>query len=77
MPEIYTANDLIRYIYKETTAEENLHIRHLLNHNVAAREEFDAFTEITCALNSNAINAHPTSIQLVLEHSLKQAAELI
>lgn len=76
MSEIYTANDLIRYIYKETSAEENVHIQHLLQHNLRAMEEYKELSGTIGSLESVALNAHPTSISLILEH-FHQQAELI
>ncbi|MES2779385.1 MAG: hypothetical protein V4651_05750 [Bacteroidota bacterium] len=76
MSEIYTANDLIRYIYEETSAEENVHIQHLIQHNLKAAEEFKELLSTIGSLEQVSLNAHPTSIQLILEHSHHQA-ELI
>ena len=76
MSEIYTANDLIRFIYKETSAEENIHIQHLIQHNIQAAEEYKELLITVDALSEVSLNAHPTSIQLILEHSHHQA-ELI
>lgn len=76
MSEIYTANDLIRYIYKETSAEENIHIQHLIQHNLQAAEEYKELLNTIGSLEQVSLDAHPTSIQLIMEHSHHQA-ELI
>lgn len=76
MSEIYTANDLIRYIYKETTADENVHIQHLIQHNLQAADEFKELSATIGSLDNVPLDAHPTSISLILEHFHKQA-ELI
>lgn len=76
MSEIYTANDLIRFIYKETSAEENIHIQHLIQHNLQAAEAYKELLHTIGSLEQVSLDAHPTSIQLILEHSHHQA-ELI
>lgn len=73
MSEIYTANDLIRYIYKETSAEENVHIQHLIQHNLQAVDEFKELSATIGSLEDVSLDAHPTSISLIMEHFHQQA----
>jgi hypothetical protein len=77
MSEIYTATDLIRYIYKETTAEENEHIERLLQHNLAAREEYESYKEMTGILENVSLDPSPTSVKIIMEHAHRHDAELI
>jgi hypothetical protein len=77
MSEIYTQDDLIRYIYNETSAEENQHIQHLLQHNLAAKEEFESLKEMVGALDNASLEPDPTSIKIIMEHAHKQTEELI
>lgn len=76
MSEIYTENDLIRYIYRETTAEENIHIQHLIQQNLAAKEAFESLKEMIGTLDSASLDPDPTSIRIIMEHAHEQA-ELI
>jgi hypothetical protein len=50
MSEIYTANDLLRFMFNETTAEEAVHIQHLLKHNIQAKEEYEGFQDMLTKL---------------------------
>lgn len=77
MSEIYTANDLLRFMFNETTAEESVHIQHLLKHNIQAQEEYNGFQEMLTKLEENSLDPHPTSVKLIMEHSAKSAKELI
>lgn len=77
MSEIYTANDLIRFIYQETSPAETANIQHLLQHNAQAKEEYLQLQETLKMLDDVALDPHPTSISIIMEHSHKQAAELI
>jgi hypothetical protein len=77
MSEIYTANDLLRFLFNETTAEESLHIQHLLKHHQKASEEYQQFKEMLGKLDEESLLPHPTSIQLIMEHSAKNTKELI
>ncbi len=77
MSEIYTSNDLIRYIYNETSPAETANIQHYLQHNTQAKEEYESLMETMDLLPDVSLNAHPTSIKLILEYAHKQAPELI
>lgn len=77
MSEIYTPNDLIRYIYKETSTAETANIQHFIQHNAQAKEEYESLMETLDVLPDVSLNANPTSIQLILEYAHKQAPELI
>jgi hypothetical protein len=77
MSKIYTPNDFIRFIYQETSQAEASNIQHLVSHNVKAKEELDSLREILGMLDEVALDAHPTSIQLVLEHAHRLAEEVI
>jgi hypothetical protein len=77
MPKIYTANDLISFIYNETSTEQSIHVEHLLKHNVKAKEEFDVLKETIDMLDAESLDPHPTSLKIIMEHSAKNAKELI
>jgi hypothetical protein len=77
MSEIYTANDLLRFMFNETSAEETIHIQHLLKHNTQAKEEYDGLKEMLAKVEESSLDPHPTSVKLILEHSAKNTKELI
>lgn len=77
MSEIYTTNNLIRFIYQETSPAETANIQHLLQHHSEAKEEYLQLQETLKMLDGVALNPHPTSIAIIMEHAHKQAAELI
>lgn len=77
MSEIYTANDLIRFIYKETTPLESANIQFLIQHNLAAKEEYESLLELTTSFADASLDPDPTSVNIIMEYSHNQAAELI
>ncbi len=72
MPKIYTANDLIRYIYRETTAQENHEIIAQMSYDLSLREEFESQLATVQSLGKAELEPHPSSVQIILEHSLQQ-----
>ena len=77
MSKIYTSNDFIRFIYQETSQAEASNIQHFISHNLQAKEELDSLREILGMLDEVDLDAHPTSIQLVLEHAHRLDEEVI
>lgn len=71
MPKIYTPNDLIRYIYKETTASENLNLDKILKTNEQAAESLESFQTMVDQLHEAELMPNPTSVSLILEYSQK------
>lgn len=71
MSEIYTHN-LIRFYYNETSASETAGINELLSANGSVKAEFEDMTELLNTLQEAELDAHPTSISLILEYSQKQ-----
>jgi hypothetical protein len=72
MSKIYTATDLIRYIYRETTPAENAGILHQMHADEAFKEEFENQLATLLVLNEAELDPSPTSVSLILEHSLRQ-----
>ena len=69
MPEIYTSNDLIRFIYNETSPSETNFINDLVELDEQAAAEFEQLNETVSSLESVSLNAHPTSINLIMEYA--------
>jgi hypothetical protein len=74
MAKIYT-DDLIRFIYHETTSEESNDISVALLSNSYLMAEFELLNETIAQLDSISMNPHPTSIKIIMEESRKQSAE--
>jgi hypothetical protein len=70
MSKIYT-EDLIRFLYNETTAEETRVINLAVAASPALRQELDVLKETLTQLDSLALDPHPTSVKMVLEESAK------
>jgi late competence protein required for DNA uptake (superfamily II DNA/RNA helicase) len=75
MPKIYNANDLLRYLYKETSESETADISHLIHHHADAAHDLLRFSEQINSLKQSALDAHPTSINLILEYAHRKAEE--
>ena len=75
MAEIYT-EDLIRFIYNETTPEETNEISIALRSNNSLRVEYDKLKDTVCQLDSASLLPHPSSIAIIMEESNKRSAEL-
>lgn len=71
MPKIYTSNDLIRLLYNETQASETTAIHDLIAMDAEAAAEFEQLQETVSSLESVSLNAHPTSINLIMEYAHK------
>jgi len=69
MPEIYTSNDLIRFIYNETETSETNFINDLIEVDAKVAAEFEQLQETVSLVESASLNAHPTSINLILEYA--------
>jgi hypothetical protein len=72
MSKIYSATDLIRYIYRETTPAENSGIMHQLQVDSVFKEEFENQVSAVLALTEAEFNPSPTSVSIIMEHSQKQ-----
>ncbi len=75
MRKIYT-NDLIRFIYNETTIEESNPIRLSLQLNPMLKAEYELLKESINQLDSISLLPHPSSIKIIMEESFKQSAEM-
>ena len=71
MPKIYTTEDLLRYIYKETSSAENRLILAELQSNQELAEELENLQIIISQLNEADLNPHPTSVNLIMEYAHK------
>ncbi len=71
MSKIYTPEFLLRYIYKETSEQETAEMNNLLRTDANLSKELNELTEAVSVLEEVELNAHPTSIRIIMEHSQK------
>ena len=67
--DIYTPENMIRYLYKETTAEETASINHALYTNWILREKFESIKKTANGLNSMLQSPRPSVIQSLLNYA--------
>ena len=76
MQETFTSNDLIRYIYHETTMEETRKIRKALAEDAILRNEYDSLLEGYKVLPKVKFQPSKSSIQNILDYSTISALEV-
>ncbi|MCC6286626.1 MAG: hypothetical protein IT249_01955 [Chitinophagaceae bacterium] len=67
--DIYTPENMIRYLYKETSTEETAAIKHALDTNWILREKFEAIKKAANGLNSIIQSPRPSVIQSLLNYA--------
>ena len=76
MKQSFTQNLLVKYIYKETTAAEKLHVEEALNDSFELYEEYDALFDAYSALPKVKFSPSPDAISNILSYS-KQSRALV
>lgn len=76
MPQRYTENDLLRYLYHETTTAENAGIARQMNLEPAFAESFDHLHQAISVLPECEMMPNPTSVRLIMEYAMKHEARL-
>ena len=74
MAKIYT-DDLIRFIYNETTTEESNDISVAILSNNYLMAEYESLSDTIIQLDSISMIPSPTSIKIIMEEARKQSAE--
>jgi hypothetical protein len=74
MAKIYT-DDLIRFIYNETTTEESNDISVAILSNNHLMAEYESLNETITQLNSISMIPHSTSIKIIMEEARRLSAE--
>ena len=75
MTQTYTSNDLIRFLYRETTASETLRIERALESNLALRAEYELLRDGRRVYPQVKFNAKASTLAAVLRYSQKTALE--
>jgi hypothetical protein len=74
MAKIYT-DDLIRFIYNETTTEESNDISVAILSNSYLMADYESLSETITQLDSISMIPSPTSIKIIMEEARRQSAE--
>lgn len=67
--DIYTSENMIRYLYNETSTEETAAIKHALDTNWILREKFESIKRTANGLNSLIQSPRPSVIQSILNYA--------
>jgi hypothetical protein len=69
MPEIYTDEVLILFIYNELTPEQHNVIQEALQVNPDLYRRFDELLRTMAQLDTLRLEPHPSSVEIILEQS--------
>ncbi len=69
MRKTFTPDDLIRFIYRETSEKEELGIVEQLASDPEFLNEYRQLVKTITALGDSLEEPHPTSVNIVLEYS--------
>jgi hypothetical protein len=72
MQKNYTSNDLVRYIYSETSEIENLEIRNQLDNNDAYKNEYLELLKGFARMPKASCNASTSVQNFILNYSQQQ-----
>ncbi len=75
MVHSFTKNDLVRYIYKETSIAETLAIDEALDQDCVLKDAYQELLSGYRQLPKAGFNAAPTTIQNILRYSQRTALE--
>ena len=75
MTNHFTPNDLIRFIYRETTPEEDFSIKQWILDNPDAANLFQELTDAAHSLDIEDLEPSETSVNIILDFSRKTARE--
>ncbi|HRD79534.1 MAG: hypothetical protein IAE84_13530 [Saprospiraceae bacterium] len=75
MLQTCTRNDLIRFIYRETTLTENLAVRQALDEDIFLREAYEELYEGYRQLPKATFSPAPSAVRNILAYSAQTALE--
>jgi hypothetical protein len=75
MSEIYT-EDLIKFIYNETTADETVAIRYAIQDNNTVKAAYESLKEILAQMDAMTLSPSQTSINIIMEEAHRQSEAL-
>ena len=71
----FTPNDLLRFVYRETSAEEDAQIRLQLAEDAELAVEFHRLIEMVTTMDAVKLEPSETSVNLILDYSRTQVEE--
>jgi len=69
MPNKYTQDDLILFIYDELTEKEKFNIQKALETSPELNKEYHSLLQVVGSLDSLSYEPNPSSVEIILEHS--------
>ena len=72
MNRIFTPEDLVQYLYKETTPEQNAAIEEALQNNWTLREKFEVIKKAHARLEKFKLSPRVETVLNVLKYGNKQ-----
>ncbi|MEN9510633.1 MAG: hypothetical protein RLZZ370_452 [Bacteroidota bacterium] len=76
MHQTITQEDVIRYAYGETSAEEQLRIEEALASNPELQDFFALLKQAAVEMNGIRMTPHPTSVRIIMEESQDSSMEI-
>ncbi|MCH8331118.1 MAG: hypothetical protein IH946_07030 [Bacteroidetes bacterium] len=71
MQRTITQEDLVRFIYNETTQQETEQIKDSLKKDWKVKEQYEELMKVHDVLNRSILKPSQTSVDLILKHSKK------
>lgn len=75
MTHNFTPNDLIRFIYRETSPQEDFSIKQWIIEDAAASHMFQKLAETSSALDMEEMEPSESSVNIILDFSKETAHE--
>ena len=75
MKQTFTSNDLVRFIYREVSSEEEVQIKQFIAENPEAAEELRLMMESIMELDSVSLEPNESSVNIILDYSREHATE--
>lgn len=69
MIKTFTQDDLVRYIYKETTKEENFEIEQAMLFDEVLADEYDELKSVVSSLDAIQVEPSARSVETILSYS--------
>lgn len=75
MQHNFTTENLVRFIYRETSVEEDRQIKQWIAEDAAASKQFQSLMESVSAIDMVELEPSETSVKIILEFSRESIEE--
>ena len=75
MKDAFTTNDLIRFIYREVSPDEEMRIKNFIAENPEAAEDFRLLMRSVLELDSVSLEPSESSVNIILDYSREHTPE--